>query len=917
MVQYASGSIKFSGLGSETDFQSMIDSLYKIESRYATQLLRWKADWQKRLDAFKQVRTEMLAMQTALSGINTVDKFLTKTASSSDATVVGAVATSAAQNGAYTVEVNQLASQYSWSKNTALYDKNDVICNDPAGGVFEYSYKGVRRTLIIPTGTTVEGLKNIINNDSKNLGVKATLLSTQNGIVFQLSSKDTGSANTLLLERTDGMSAFGTMTLTGQKYDEQPGSVTLVAQSFSATGNTATDVINSTGSSKTFVFTIDGKQKSFSVANGATIAALITDINNWAATNVPSQNTEPLASLKFDSVTGNYYFTLEKKDTVYGAGTYNDKLLGVLRTSYASASYPVDDGAYTLNVVDVAGTSYPVTVTISGGTGTLAGLQSAFQMALATANGGNPVNTTVSIVADPNDPGKVRLNFGPVISNDLQTILNNGGTGYSSDSAYINTSSARQIQIRYTNSDLGAQSSDLMTINIPQGAQLTLRDLANTINQSLGAKGTATLKQNGATWEMVIESNPAAAGHHSLTVGDGSLASLKYEIPQNSSGWLAVQGQNAQIRVNGWPSVDYIETSGNNIAAGEIIDGVSLTLRATGSAVISVANDTQKIADNVVSFVDAVNKFRSLLQSLTKVNEDKTLLDPEYAESQFEMQMGSVLTGNYGIQLLSSRLKTAVADAAKGFIHQSMDPLTGNLNGDLFSALSEMGITTNATQGSANYGLLEINTISGKGGLKTLEEALTQNAEAVAKFFSTLSEGTSNTPNLFQYNSHIQGMAKPGTYDVEYEMDATGTNILSASINGKAASIDNANRQITLGSPADDPARSIALDIYDTSAGVHKGSVSIKQGKVNELLGLMEGSEGMLGNDGALSKLEKNYQTIINNIDEKIQKEDDRLAKWRRTMEMKFARLDAVLAKYNKINENLKSQIDQLKSNNN
>ena len=32
MVQYASGSIKFSGLGSDTDFQAMIDKLYKYSS---------------------------------------------------------------------------------------------------------------------------------------------------------------------------------------------------------------------------------------------------------------------------------------------------------------------------------------------------------------------------------------------------------------------------------------------------------------------------------------------------------------------------------------------------------------------------------------------------------------------------------------------------------------------------------------------------------------------------------------------------------------------------------------------------------------------------------------------------------------------------------------------------------------------
>ena len=142
MVQYASGSIKFSGLGSDTDFQAMIDKLYNIESRYANQLLKWKADWQTRLDAFKQVRTEMLNLQTALKGINSVNKFMVKTATSSDEKVVTGVANADAMNGTYSLDIKQLASQYSWSKNTNLYEKNDVVCDDNAGGVFQYRYKG-------------------------------------------------------------------------------------------------------------------------------------------------------------------------------------------------------------------------------------------------------------------------------------------------------------------------------------------------------------------------------------------------------------------------------------------------------------------------------------------------------------------------------------------------------------------------------------------------------------------------------------------------------------------------------------------------------------------------------------------------------------------------------------------------------
>ena len=911
MVQYASGSIKFSGLGSDTDFQEMIEKLSKIETRYVNQLLRWKADWQTRLDAFKQVRSELMNLQTSLNGINSMNKFLVKTSASSDEKVATAVAGADTMNGTYSLDVKQLASQYSWSKNTGLYEKNDVVAED--NGVFQYRYKGVERTLYIPKGTTIEGLKNIINNDSQNPGVKAQLITSQDGIVFQLHSKDTGSANTLIIQNITNMSPLGSIALTDQKYIEDENSIALAA-GFTSTS----DVINGGADSKTFVFSVDGKKKSISVPPGATIQNLVDEINAWGTANIPSKNNEQIASLE-QGTDGKYYFKIEKKDSVYGAGVYNDALLDVLTGSYANENAEVPAGTYQLYIAPPEGTvqdpdkdppdNTPISVTLGAGA-TLANLRDAFRTAIV----GSPYHTTVDIVTDPEDSSKKKLIFGPVASQSMQEkILDQE---WDSTSQLIDTTAIMQYAIRLTNSDVGENSSDIMKISLAAGTQCTIQSFCDALNSGMGNKGTAKLVQNSSgKWQVVIETKSSS---HRVTVEDGTLDAMKYELPKEASGdWLITSGQNAKLRVNGWPKdPEYLESASNNIAAGTMIDGMSITLRGTGSTVISVANDTAKVAENVETFVKAVNSFRTVLQSLTAYDEEKAALDPAYAESQFEMQKGSVLTGNYGIQLLSSRLKNAVASSAIGFTHQMKDPLTGFVSGDIFSSLSQIGITTNAEKGNSNYGLLEINRISGYKGMKSLDDALAENPEAIARLFSTKSEGLSNNQELFQHNSHIPGIAKPGTYSVEYTVALDGGNnpyIDTAFINGQPAKIDNVNKQITLTAPDNDPARSIVLDIYDLTVGVtHKGSVSIKDGKANELLGMMEGTEGLLGSKGTLKNLENNYQTIIENIEKKIKQEDDRLVKWRRTMDMKFARLDATLAKYNSINEGLKSQIAQL-----
>jgi flagellar hook-associated protein 2 len=314
-----------------------------------------------------------------------------------------------------------------------------------------------------------------------------------------------------------------------------------------------------------------------------------------------------------------------------------------------------------------------------------------------------------------------------------------------------------------------------------------------------------------------------------------------------------------------------------------------------------------------------VNSFRTVLSELTKVDDSKTVLDPEYAETQSEMQMGSALTGNYGIQLLSSNLKQAISTQARGFTY--FQEAGNKTYGDLFSSLSQIGIITDAVEGSPTFGLLVINTESKDSSgntvllstaTMTLKDALAKDPEAVAKLFAARNEGQSNSSN-FGLNSFVATITRPGTYDVSYTTDTNG-DIVSAEINGKEAVIDMANRQIALYDT--DDAAGIILEIYNlTPDSTMEGKVSIRQGKINEILGMLEGTDGILGSNGGLAILENNYDEIIENIESKIQQEDERLTKWLRLTKLRFSRLEAVLAKYQNIQASLESQIEQLKSN--
>jgi flagellar hook-associated protein 2 len=63
---------------------------------------------------------------------------------------------------------------------------------------------------------------------------------------------------------------------------------------------------------------------------------------------------------------------------------------------------------------------------------------------------------------------------------------------------------------------------------------------------------------------------------------------------------------------------------------------------------------------------------------------------------------------------------------------------------------------------------------------------------------------------------------------------------------------------------------------------------------------------------GALEVLKRNYATIMQNIDKKIEREQARLTIWERTQKLAFSRLDTLLSQYNANQQRLESEIAKL-----
>lgn len=843
-VSYASGSQAIS-TNDTYNFKEMIKKLREIEEIPARKLLKWKADWELRVDGFNQIKTSLTTLRDSLSKINSVDKFLVKSATSSDETKVKATATAGAQAGDYKVEVKQLArNAISAFSSAGITSKDTVLNNTDANQTFEYNYAGSVRSIDVAPGTTLTGLVNLINNSPTNPGVRAMIIQDGNQFSFQLRGMDLGADKTLSITSNTDVNSKGCITLgDGTKSVTAP---TVSTASFNfGTGVNGATVLNTSGGSQTFTInynTPTASPATITLLDGETLDKLVSEINSKTST------TGVTASL----VTTGGNTTLKLTGNIAGAAAGT---IGI--------TSDITDG----------------TIDLSTGWNNVDGVDSKITYGSGTFTSGTDViNSTGSA-----------QNFQFFVKGEILDFTVAGGADLDSLIAQINA-----------------------VTTTPNGVAVTLNASLSGGNLVITAVGTSP------------DGSPPLAD---------SKASGAVDF--NSGVWTNQAPQNAQYKVNGWPAgTDYLESATNNV--DDVIEGVTLHFRSEGTSEVVVGVDNNAIKENVDAFIKAYNTFKTTYATLTDVDATKKTYDPEYTDSLFDMQKGGVLTGNYVVQMIGSQLSQILGGAAKGFINAVNTPSSSTNPKenfwDPFSTLSAIGIVTDSDKNSSTFGLLIYDQDTKLHNGKTaFEAALAKDPAAVSELFSANNLGQTNSNN-FSFLNSLSGITQAGAYDVRYEVDGSG-NIINAFIDGKAAGVDG--NQITA-MDSSSGSQGLVITVNNMVPGTYSGDkVFIKQGVANELYSAISMNDTkedpvtheMVNYKGAIARMtdliaqymgdssgNAATQGIIRNIEKKIDQENQRLAVWERFMTNKFARLETVLGKYEKLQKSMESQIKQLSS---
>ena len=170
------GSISVLGLGSGLQLQDIMDKLREADEAPVKRLEDDKQHYQDQLSAFDQLNNDLLTVKSYALELSLQSTYLARSISVGNTEVLSATVSDGASTGSYSVTVNRLATYSSWLGSGA--SSSDTVVNS-TGGDETFSYHvgtGDTVSITVPDGTTLEGLATLINEDSDNPGVTASVI---------------------------------------------------------------------------------------------------------------------------------------------------------------------------------------------------------------------------------------------------------------------------------------------------------------------------------------------------------------------------------------------------------------------------------------------------------------------------------------------------------------------------------------------------------------------------------------------------------------------------------------------------------------------------------------------------------------------------------------------------------------------
>jgi len=390
------------------------------------------------------------------------------------------------------------------------------------------------------------------------------------------------------------------------------------------------------------------------------------------------------------------------------------------------------------------------------------------------------------------------------------------------------------------------------TLNTTTGTTLAgLRDLINNDGSNPGVTAS-TLLYDGA-YHLVLGAKDTGTDNV-ITINDAQTTLAGFasaDIP------VTQEAQNAKVRVDGYPSGSWIERDSNVI--DDVIPGVTLNLRSTGTAGVTLARNTSDLAQNLNNLVAVYNGLVDKIKGYTGYD-DKT-------------KKGGVFQGDATVRSLMGQVRTALVTMPAGFA-SGEDPYT---------LAGQIGLEFDKT------GKLSLDQTK-------LDDALSSNYLGVLSLVGALGTGTS-TSSYVQFGS-ASTATTAGTYDVEVNFKADGS-ISTARIRGQGEvawrflNIDGS----TLTGQTGNAEGGLALSaVSDGTPGEHTqtATVRVRRGLAGVIYDYADSA--LDPTSGRIANKKTQLQSSLDAVQRNIDAQQKRLDNEQTRLRAQYARLEATLS---------------------
>lgn len=269
-----------SGIGSGLDIQGIVQQLVAAEGQpVEVRIAQKEARAQAKLSAFGSLKSALSDFRSKLESMKSIDKFLSRTATSGNEDAFTVSAGSTAQPASYTIEVVQLAQAQKLTSG-AFVDAEGAV----GTGTLTLAVGGATFSVAITDeNSSLSGIRDAINLSNDNTGIAATIVNADSGSYLILTSDKTGVAQNITVTQTGGDGGLSAI-----EYDPV-NSLTSLTESIAAQdGLIRVDGFDVQSSSNTFegavqgvtinaLASTDGELELLSVSNDSTAARELVD----------------------------------------------------------------------------------------------------------------------------------------------------------------------------------------------------------------------------------------------------------------------------------------------------------------------------------------------------------------------------------------------------------------------------------------------------------------------------------------------------------------------------------------------------------------------------------------------------------------------------------------------------------------